>query len=716
MKQLVQILKNGEISVNEVPAPLANKGLVLIKNHYSLISPGTEGSTVRVARQGIIGKIKERPEQARQLVELLKQQGPLQTYRTVMKKLDAYSPLGYSSAGEVIEVALDIRGISVGDFVACGGAGYANHAEIVAVPYNLCVKLPSRVDLQKAAYNTVGAIALQGVRRADLKIGETCAVIGLGLIGQLTSLILRGGGIKIIGIDVDSRMVEIARQHCLDLGFERTELSLLEEIGSFTQGIGVDAVIIAAATQSLDPINLAGSIARKKGRVVIVGDVPTGFEREPYYKKELELRMSCSYGPGRYDMAYEEKGIDYPVGYVRWTENRNMEAFQELVHSGRINIDYLTTHVFDLAEAPKAYDLILKREEPRLGILIKYDISRQDLKKKIRLKERAQLGKVNIGFIGAGNYAQSHLLPNIPKHKGITLKAILDASGTISRKVAEKYGAEFCTSDEKDIFENDEINTIFIATRHDSHSQYVLKGLRAGKNISAEKPLCLKESELEKIKDTYDSLIHQSNAPLLIVGFNRRFSPLTKILKERFGNGPMAMIFRINAGPIPKDAWIQDPEIGGGRIIGEVCHFVDFLTFLNGSLPEFVFATALSAPGNLEDTVSINLRFHNGSIGTISYFSNGSKRLFKEYLEVYKAGMVGILRDFKEIEIFEKRKRFKKKLMSQDKGQKSMIASFFEAIKSGKPSPIDFDELYSATKATFKIIKSIRTGETISVI
>ena len=714
MKQIVQTLKNGEIIVGEIPVPLINKGLILVRNHYSLISSGTEGSTVRVARKGIIGKIKERPEQARQIVELLKQQGPIQTYRTVMKRLDAYSPLGYSSVGEVIEVAPDIRGISVGDFVACGGAGYANHAEIVAVPYNLCIKLPVGADLRKAAYNTLGAIALHGVRQADLKIGETCAVIGLGLIGQLTSLILRAGGIKVIGIDVDSRMVEIARQHCLDLGFERTKPSLLDEIGAFTQGIGVDAVIITAATQSLDPVNLAGAIARKKGRVVIVGDVPTGFERKPYYKKELELRMSCSYGPGRYDMAYEEKGVDYPVGYVRWTEKRNMEAFQDLVHSGRINIDYLTTRVFDLAEAPKAYDLILKREEPCLGILIKYDVSREELKKRIMLKERAPLKKVNIGFIGAGNYALSYLLPNIPKHEDITLKGILDASGTVSRKVAEKYGFEFCTSDEKDIFENEEINTIFIATRHDSHAQYVLKGLRAGKNISVEKPLCLKESELEEIKETYGSLITQGKAPLLMVGFNRRFSPLTKILKERFGNGPMAMIYRINAGPIPKDAWIQDREIGGGRIIGEVCHFVDFLTFLNGSLPEALSAAALADAENLEDTVSINLKFRNGSIGTISYFSKGSKRLFKEYLEVYKSGMVGILRDFKEIEIFESRKRFKKRLMSQDKGQKTMIASFFEAIKAGKPSPINFDELYSATEATFKTIKSIRTGETIS--
>ena len=715
MKQIIQLLKNGEIRVIEVPPPVLGKSFVLVRNHYSLISAGTEGSTVRAARKGIVGKIKERPEQARQVLELLKQQGPVQTYRTVMKKLDAYSPLGYSSAGKVIEVAPDIPGISVGDLVACGGAGYANHAEIVAVPFNLCVKLPHGADLRKAAYNTLGAIALQGIRQADLKIGERCAVIGLGLIGQLTSLMLQAGGIKVIGIDVDSRMVEIAKNHCLDLAFTRSEPSLLDEILAFTKGVGVDAVIITAATESLDPVNLAGAIARKKGRVVVVGDVPTGFERENYYKKELEIRMACSYGPGRYDMSYEEKGIDYPVGYVRWTEKRNMEAFQELVHSGRINIDYLTTHVFDLADASQAYDLILKREEPCLGILIKYDVGREEPKKRIVLRERTPLKRINIGFIGAGNYAQSYLLPNIPNHEDITLKGILDASGTVSRRVAEKYGFEFCTSDEKDIFDNEEINTIFIATRHDSHAQYVLKGLRAGKNISVEKPLCLKESELEEIKENYHSLIQQNKAPLLIVGFNRRFSPLSKILKERFGKGPMAMIYRINAGPIPRDSWIQDPDIGGGRVIGEVCHFVDFLTFLNGSLPDSLSASALADSENLEDTVCINLKFRNGSVGTISYFSNGSKKLFKEYIEVYKSGMVGMIRDFKEIEIFESKKRFKKKLMSQDKGQKTMVASFFEAIKTGKPSPLSFDELYSATEATFKIIESIRAEKVVSL-
>jgi len=713
MKQLIQTLKDGKIQVIEVPPPFLDSGMVLVRNYYSVISPGTEGSTVRVARKGLLGKAMDRPQQVKKVIEVLKRQGAIQTYREIMKKLGAYSPLGYSSAGEVIDVAADVETFMVGDIVACGGAGYANHAEIVAIPQNLCVKLSHEADLKKAAYNTLGSIALQGIRQADLKIGETCAVIGLGLIGQLTDLMLEAAGVKVVGVDIDPRMVELSKTHCAALALNRDDPTLEDKINDFSHGIGIDAVIITAATRSLDPINFAGRISRKKGKVIIVGDVPTGFNREPYYRKELELKMSCSYGPGRYDINFEEKGIDYPVAYVRWTEKRNMAAFQDLVDSGRVDLNYLTTHIFNLNDAPRAYDIILKKEEPFLGILIKYDYEKTEIRRRIEIGKRKPLGKVAIGFIGVGSYAMSQLLPNIPKNKDVVLKGVLDISGTSSKKVAEKYGFEFCTSDESDIFGNDEINTIFIATRHDSHAQYVLQGLRAGKNICTEKPLCLKESELEEIKETYGSLIAQGKAPLLMVGFNRRFSPLTKILKERFGNGSMAMIYRINAGPIPPDTWIQDREIGGGRIIGEVCHFVDFLTFLNGSLPEALSAAAIPDAKNLEDTVSINLKFRNGSIGTISYFSNGSKRLFKEYLEVYKSGMVGILRDFKEIKIFENRKRSKKTLMRQDKGQKTMIASLFEAIKTGKASPLNFDELYSATEATFKIIKSIKTGKTL---
>ncbi|MFC2141365.1 bi-domain-containing oxidoreductase [Acidobacteriota bacterium] len=716
MKQLIQTLKSGNVQVLDVPPPVLGRGMILIQNYFSAISPGTEGSSVQVAQKSLIGKAKERPQQVKQAIESLKQKGPLQTYRIVKNKLETYSTLGYSCAGIVIEVPSDIKGICVGDFVGCGGVGYANHGEVVAVPYHLCVKLPTGANLKNAAYNTLGAIALQGVRQADLKLGETGVVIGLGLIGQLTCLILKASGVKVIGIDLDSNMVSIAGQHCADHAMERNAPTLVDEVLGLTKGVGADAIIITAATSSLDPIDLAGVIARKRGRVIIVGDVPTGFQREHYYKKELELRMSCSYGPGRYDIEYEEKGIDYPIGYVRWTENRNMIAFQEILHSGKIEIDYLTTHVFELCDAHKAYDLILNRDEPFLGVLIKYPSAKISSLEKIQTKKSSCEKNINIAFLGIGNYAMSYLLPNIPKDRDIAFKGTLDTSGAIARTAADKYGFEFCTSNKDDIFDDEKINTVFIATRHDSHADYVISSLSSKKHTYVEKPLCLNQSELAEIKNIYETANKMGPSSTLMVGFNRRFSPVTKILKKYIENGPMSVIYRINAGAVPPNAWTQNKDIGGGRIIGEMCHFVDYLTFITGSLPEYVYASVLPDPYDVEDTVIVNLKFRNGSIGTIAYFSNGPDKLFKEYIEVYKSGATAIISDFKNIEIYGKGRTFKKKLLQQDKGQKMMIEEFINAIKEGKTSPIKFEEIYTTTLTTFRIIDSIRMNSGVPVI
>lgn len=742
MKQLTQKLKSGEMQILEVPFPILTKGQILVRNYYSLISAGTEAGTVKAARKGYIGKAKERPQQTKQVVGTLKTQGPVQTYRAVMKKLDAYSPLGYSCAGKVLDVAPDIEGIEIGDYVACGGLT-ANHAEIVTVPEKLCVKIDrfrysgiqglndSKIEeqdklLKAAAYNTLGAIAMQGVRQADLRLRETCAVIGLGLLGQLSALILKASGIRVLGIDIDQTMVDIAGKHCLDLALNREDDEIENRISEFTDGIGCDAVIITASSSSLDPINFAGAISRKKGTIVVVGDVPTGFDREPhYYKKELQVKMSCSYGPGRYDPNYEKKGIDYPPGYVRWTEKRNMEAFQELIFSKKIELDYLTTHTFKLEDAPAAYDMILERNEPFIGILIAYDpqIAHKKIITRVPSSAISTQPSVSIAFVGAGSYAQSYLLPNISHEKDVVLKGVMTSSGTSSRSVAERFNFEFCTSDENDIFENIDINTVFIATRHNSHADYVIKTLNAGKHVFVEKPLCLKEEELFKIRDTYKIQIPNSNSPttrngvpLLMVGYNRRFSPLAKLLKEKLGDGPMSMICRVNAGMIPADSWIQDPDLGGGRIIGEICHFVDFLTFVCGSLPKRVFAASVPDPDNFNDVVNISLKFENGSIGTISYFANGSRSLAKEYIEIYRAGRTGIIKDFKEIEIHGSKKPYKKKLMSQDKGQKSMLREFLETIRGGLPPPIPFEDIYTVSMTTFKILESIRRQEALLIL
>ncbi len=713
MEQLTQKLKSGEMTIQQLPMPVVGPGMVLVRNYYSLISAGTEGSTVKTARKSLIGKAKERPEQVKQVLDVLKKQGPVQTYRAVMKKLDAYSPLGYSSAGEVIGVGSDVTEFAVGDRVACAGAGYANHAEIVCVPVNLCVKLPRDADLKNASYNTLGAIALQGIRQADLRLGENCAVIGLGLLGQLTCLMLQASGVKAFGIDIDKFAVETAKEHCTDFARIRSDAGLTEQIEQATNGLGVDAVIITAGTNSLDPINFAGEIARKKGRVVVVGAVPTGFDRDPhYYKKELELKMSCSYGPGRYDLNYEEKGIDYPAAYVRWTEKRNMQAFQELLHTGRIVIDYLTTHEFPLDDAPKAYDMIVSRSEPFLGVVLKYDVDKALKWAPVVVNRHKSVGKVGIAFVGAGSYAQGSLLPNIPRNDDkVVCKGVMTNSGTTSKRVAERFGFEFCTSNTEDILENKDINTVFIATRHDSHAEYVKKALQARKHVFVEKPLCLNVEELDEIEKVY----YQNPMSHLMVGFNRRFTPLAKHLKKSLGPVPVSMIYRVNAGAIPADTWIQDLTISGGRIIGEVCHFIDFLTFICGSLPTRVYASALPDPNHLNDTVTINLEFKNGSIGTVAYYANGSKSLAKEYIEIYQAGLTGILKDFKELEIFTKSKPQRKKLLNQNKGQAFMVKAFIDLIKNGGKPLINPEEIFAVTKATFAVVESLQNRQVVSI-
>lgn len=714
MKQLAQRLRDGSMEILDVAMPDIGKGKVLVQNHFSLISAGTEGGTVSAARKNLVGKAKERPEQVKKVIETLKQQGVVQTYRAVSKKLDSYSPLGYSSAGVVLAVGPGVHGLSVDDRVACAGAGYASHAEVVAVPENLCVKLNSNADLSLAAYNTLGAIALQGVRQADLRVGETCVVIGLGLLGQLTCLILRASGVKTIGLDVNRQAVSTAQRYCADSAYEMTDPTIADSVYHATGGIYADAVIITAATQSLEPINLAGRLLRKRGTVVVVGDVPTGFQREPdYYKKELSLKMSCSYGPGRYDLDYEEKGIDYPPGYVRWTENRNMQTFQELVHSGAIDLSYMTTHCFAIDDAKSAYDLILNKSEDYLGIMIKYDASKAQVREKVVLNkadEREKPGVEGIGFIGAGSYAMSHLLPNLPRDNSVRLTGVMTSSGTSSRSVAEKFNFAFAASSQEDITSDEDTGTIFIATRHDSHAKYTQEALKAGKNVFVEKPLCLSPHELEEIIAAWRQ--HQR---LLMVGFNRRFSPLARRIKSAFGDGPMSMLYRVNAGSIPQDSWIQDPDIGGGRIIGEVCHFIDMMIFLNGSVPTSVGAHALRDPSNQRDTVSISLEFENGSIGSIGYFANGPKTLAKEYAEIYKGGTAARLIDYKELEILGGPKRLHKRLMSQDKGQKAMVEAFLAAVTDGQECPIPLKESLAATIATFGIIESLNTRQSVTL-
>ena len=702
MEELTQKLSNGEMTVQELPMPQLSVGMVLVKNHYSLISAGTEASTVKAARQNYLAKAKARPQQVAQVMQVLKTQGIVQTYRTVMKKLEAYSPLGYSCAGEVIEAADDVKDFKVGDLVACGGFS-ANHAEVVSVPVNLCVKLREDADLSMACYNTLGSIALQGVRQADLRLGETCAVIGLGLIGQIVCNLLKASGVRVVGIDVSPTPVATAAKYCADLALVRNTAGIEDKIKDFTGGIGVDAVIIAAATPSLDPVNFAGAIVRKKGTVVVLGAVPTGFDREPYYyKKELQLKMSCSYGPGRYDLNYEEKGIDYPAAYVRWTEKRNMEAFQELIASKRMDLSYLTTHTFPLEDAPKAYDMVANKTEPYLGIVLKYDVSKTHKHESIKINDATNAtSNVGVAFIGAGSYAQGQLLPNLPND--IRRVGVMTNSGATSKRVAERFHFEMCTPNEADILKNDDVNTLFIATRHDTHAKYVMDGLKAGKNVYVEKPLCLNVEELVEIQ----KLCAEKQRSVMI-GFNRRFSPHALEIKKKMGSGKMSMIYRCNAGSITGDSWIQDMKVGGGRIIGEACHFIDFMAYICGSKPVKVMASVMPDNQNLNDTMNIIVEFENGSTGVVAYYANGSKSMPKEYFEVFSAGASATLNDFTETKIFTKGVT-KFKTRTQDKGQKAMMEAFFNEIRKGR-TPIPMEEIFAVTLATFAALKSVQEG------
>lgn len=707
MNQLTQQLKSGHMEILEVPFPSLGKGQILVRNYYSVVSSGTEGKTVSDARKGYIAKARSRQKEVKQVVEMIKTNGLLSTYKLVMNKLEAPAALGYSCAGEVIGVGDGVTDIRVGDFVACGGQG-AYHADVVSVFRNLCVKLPVNVSLRHGAFTTIAAIAIQGIRQADLKMGESCVIIGLGVIGQLTIQILNAAGIKTIGVDINENQVMAARSCGATLAVNRNQAGIEKLISDSTGGIGADAAIITAGTSSLDPINFAGEVARRKGKVVVVGAVPTGFDRPNYYKKELELLMSSSYGPGRYDIGYEEKGIDYPAGYVRWTENRNMQAFVDLLAAGRLDIDKLISHTFALDDASEAYNMILSRSEQFSGILIEYELQ-TELKSDVHLTTtNPNPSKASVAFIGAGNFAQNILLPRL---KGLcTFTGIATAHGNTARYVADKYKFSYCAGNADDLLNDALTDTVFITTRHNLHADYVIKAIKAGKNVFVEKPLAMNLQELEEIKDIFTTM---TNQPLLFVGFNRRFSPHVAQLKRLFLNEqPKALNFRINAGAVPKDHWVNDPEIGGGRIIGEACHFIDLAMFIAGSKIISVNASTLKDANNLNDTVTINLGFENGSIANIAYFSNGSKSLAKEHIEVFCGGTSVIIDDFKTMTILGK-KESKVKLKSQDKGHHEELIRFIDAIKQGKPSPIPFDEIYLSTLATFKVIDSIKEGRTI---
>jgi predicted dehydrogenase/threonine dehydrogenase-like Zn-dependent dehydrogenase len=700
MQQLTQQLKSGEMKILEVPYPALNKGSIMVRNHYSVISTGTEGKTVTDARKGYVAKAKSRQKELKIVIDQVKTNGLLPTYKLVMNKLEAPASLGYSVAGEVIAIGENVTNFKVGDWVACGGAG-AFHADVVSVPVNLAVKVPKTVDIKQAAFTTIASIAIQGIRQSDLRMGENCLIIGMGIIGQITYKILEASGMNPIGIDVSEDQVEQSKDADIKEVFNRNQEGIDEIILNHTKGAGADAIIITAGTSSLDPVEYAGAMARKKAKVVIVGAVPTGFSRMHYYKKELDLRMSSSYGPGRSDVNYEEKGIDYPIGYVRWTENRNMQHYIDLLSSKRLDIQKLISHTFTLDESPKAYDMILAREEPFAGVVIQYDDT-VELKKRIELNNNSYSPEeANVGFVGAGSFAQGTLMPNMKGYCNFV--GVATGRGNTAKYVGDKYGFNYLAASADEIVNDDKINTVFITTRHNLHAESVLRAVENKKHVFVEKPLAMNEVELNEIKSSFE----KSGSKQLMVGFNRRFAPSVQELKKLFSKEQRkSILIRVNSGVMPADHWVNDPEIGGGRIIGEGCHFIDLAMFLADSPIVSVSADTMNDANDLNNTVSINLKMENGSIASINYFSNGNKSVQKEYIEVFSGGTIAQIDDFKTLKVFGKKTK-KYTYKGQDKGHAAGVQAFLKSINDGEPCPIPFLESYLSTLATFKVNQSI---------
>ena len=707
MKQLVQRIKDGEMKVVNLPIPFLKPKGVLVQNYFSLISAGTERTTVESGKENLLVKAYKNPEIVKQVYQIVRRDGLIQTIERILGNLNDYKTLGYSSSGIVIESSSEK--FKPGDRVACAGAGYANHAEIVFIPENLCVKLPDNVDFEEGAFTTLGAIALQGVRLANPNLGENIAVIGLGLLGLITVQLLKANGCKVIGLDISEQALDFAKKIGADFVLKSSK-SEKEAILNLTDGIGVDKVLITAGTESNEPIELSGLITREKGKVVVVGAVKMDIPRGTFYNKEIEVVISKSYGPGRYDPKYEEMGIDYPVGYVRWTENRNMQAIVELLSEGKLDFKSLITHKFPIDEYQKAYDLILgKRQEFYRGILFEYSYDKISETKSIQFSTKVKsASKINIGFIGAGSFAQASLLPHL-RNLDVNLVNVCTTDGLASSNVARKFGFQKFTTKPEEILNDLEINVVFIATRHDSHAKYVIEALKSGKKVFVEKPLAINYDELKEIIEL------QVEEKFLLVGFNRRFAKSIIDIKNYFPSGPFNFLYRVNAGRLPLEHWTQWEE-QGGRIIGEVCHFIDTLSFICNSHPKQVFAHSISFKQGFnkeEDTLSILLKFLDGSIGTIIYQANADSTIPKEYLEVSALQKSAILHNFEKVDFYTGGKVKSKKYFG--KGHKEEVEAFINAIKNGNASPIELKSLYLTTLTTFAIIESLRTNKPVDI-
>ncbi|MEA1927274.1 MAG: bi-domain-containing oxidoreductase [Candidatus Auribacterota bacterium] len=715
MLQVIQSYKTGELRVLQVPAPICREGGVLVRTTASLISAGTEKSGLKLARKNLLGKAASRPDLVKKVWEKVRTEGYMEAYRQAMGRLDSPVPLGYSSAGEVIEVGAEVAGFRIGDRVACFGSPWAAHAEVDYVPKNLSVKVPAGVSDEEAAFAGVGAIALHGIRLLNIGLGDTVVVIGLGLMGLISVQLIKASGGRVIGYDPDQWKCELARELGADgaFGSEEKTRSL---VAGLTGGAGADAVIVMAATKSPRPVELAAELAREKALIAVPGLVGLSIPRPLFYEKELRLVIPHSAGPGIDDINYEERGKDYPLPYARWSGQRNLAAFLSLVGEKKVILDKLITHYFPIEKAEQAYQLIGGTSgEKYIGVLLTYPREKKTLERKVVLSPiRTSSGplrsSVGVGLIGAGLFAKGTLLPAIKGISWIRLKGIATATGSSGHHTGEKFGFEYCTTDYREILNDSEIDCVLIATRHNLHASLVVESLEKGKDVFVEKPLALDMEELNAIISAYEK-----SSGGLLVGHNRRFSPFSRQVREWLSgiSGPLVINCRVNAGYVPPESWVQNRAEGGGRIIGEVGHFIDLIQHLSGSLPARVYADSIvsdTSPGKGSDNLIITLRMKNGSVASITYAADGDKSFPRERVEVFGGDSVCLIDNFRSASFFSSGRTRKKKMMNVDRGHKAEFRAFFEAVKKNRDFPVDFSEYIYTTVTTFKIEESLRRG------
>jgi predicted dehydrogenase/threonine dehydrogenase-like Zn-dependent dehydrogenase len=714
MKQVLQSYRTGELKVADVPAPGVEPGSILVRTTASLVSVGTERMGLKLARKSLLGKARERPDLVKKVIERVARDGVVATGRAVFNRLDQAIPLGYSCVGRVVAVGEGVFSFAVGDRVACAGAKIANHAEVNLVPQNLAVSVPDAVDDEAAAFVTVGAVALQGLRVAQPTLGETFAVIGLGLIGQITCQLLAASGCRVLGIDLDEGKVELARRLGCNGAVARAS-DVVHAAEAMTAGRGVDGVLITAATSSNDPVELAGNLCRDRARVIVVGTVSMQVPRRPYYDKELSFWQSRSYGPGRYDPLYEEMGIDYPLGYVRWTEQRNMQAFLEQCAGKRVGVKELITQRFGIDRAEDAYKQIAA-DSTALGVILTYPTD-ATLARTVDLQSsprRPADYDVRISVLGAGAFALSTLIPAVCSVDDVRLVCVASSHGVSAQHAAKKYGFDRCSSDDLATIADPDSNVVFISTRHDLHATEAVASLLAGKHVFVEKPLALDSASLDEIM-----VVAGGSDRILMVGFNRRFAPLATELRTFFAERrqPLVASYRINAGPVPASSWMHDPAVGGGRLLGEGCHFIDFLSFLIGAAPTSVLTRGTRSSGGVrsDDNFVITLSFADGSVGTVTYVASADPTAGKERLEVLGDGAWAQLDDFRELRLRRGGKERVVRKLAQDKGHRREVKAFIDAIRTGGPSPISLSAIGTSMRATFAALESLGAGRPIEV-